>query len=71
MTAQTADREAQELLIRVLSESQPLSFTDIAERRGDVKVEAIRRAIWLLVEAGNLAFTADRRIELRVEEGTG
>lgn len=64
MTERTGDREAREHLLRVLQESEPLSFAEVAERRGDVNVDALRRAIWTLVESGNLAFTTDRRIQL-------
>lgn len=64
MSLQTTDQDAEDLLLRILQDSSPLSFSEITRDRGTVHVEAVRRAIWALVESGKLAFTPDRRIQL-------
>ncbi|RMH18603.1 MAG: hypothetical protein D6701_06095 [Gemmatimonadetes bacterium] len=59
--AHSEDR-ARDFLIKLAEAGSPVSFDHIASEREGIDLDAIRRAIWELVEEGELAFTDDRQL---------
>ncbi len=63
--AQTAEQEkcAEDFLLqRYEWPQQPVGFSELAAKRGQLHLEALRQTLWALIEAGELQLTSDRRI---------
>lgn len=60
------DQRAEQFLLNTVDWSQPHTFRSLNERRTEadapLHIEAIRRAVWTLIESGELILRPDRRI---------
>jgi len=65
-----AEMDAEKLLLKLLkgNRGKPLRFSDIERNRNGVSSDALRRAVWTLVERGDVAFTSDRRLVLGTKQ---